>query len=213
MTTVLHEAWRAAGSPAELAARTGRCARCGAHGRLSAKPAVSKTFSAYDDWARPGSGDTCPMCAWGFTTPGLRQHPHLVATGSLVCLTRQQLSTHLSTSVPPDQALVIPVRAGRKHVMPAAQWGQVTTDTGPLRWAGNEAIRLTTILQLRQLGATASSLSAPVPPFTLLRNRNPHDTARILQLWQELLPWRPDSPWLRLAIYAAQHAAPCERTP
>lgn len=203
MTTVLRAAWRAAGSPSPQSADTvGPCARCGAQGPL-AKSSVSKTFTAYDDWGRPGAHGTCAACTWGFTTPGLRQHPHLITANSVECVGRDHLGARLLSPVGPGQAFAVPLRPGRKHVLPAAQWGRVTTEMAALGWGSTEAARLSTVFQLRQLGATAPSLFAPAPPFTLLRDRTT-DAARVMDLWQQLRPWRPDTPWLYLAVYVAR---------
>lgn len=150
---VLTAAWTGAGSPAPDDGELGRCARCATPAVLTpARQVVSKVFTSYDDWARPSGAGVCPACAWGYTEPQLRATTHLVTRdpAAVQAFSRQDAQQLLADgALPSDVALVVPLRPGRKHLMPGASWGRVSLDNTQIPWTGGDVARLAVVVRLR----------------------------------------------------------------
>lgn len=206
---VLECAWQAAGAPTGAASATatvgGHCARCGTPAPLTAtRHVISKVFTGFDTWTNPTGAGLCPTCSWGYTTPALRTHPHLVGQDqTMVRLARPALAGLLAAGpLAADRALIVPLRPGRKHLLPDAAWGRVTLDDIQLPWPAAAAARTAATGRLRRRGFGSRMLTHPAPPWQALRRRPSGEWAAILHDWSQLEPWRPRSPWLDLALYA-----------
>lgn len=202
---VLTAAWTAAGQPGTPHSATdGACARCACSAPLvSTRLVVSKVFTAFDGWADPSAPGLCPPCCWAYTSPELRLRPHLVSQrpGLTPLRLRQAYALLAAGPLDPARALTIPLRPGRKHLMPASRWGQVTLDDVALPWGLDDATGLRTVARLRSLRFGTRMLAAPAPAWSVLR-RHPRDAwHQISADWASLKRWRPDSPWLSLALH------------
>jgi len=183
----------------------GVCARCATPSdELTAtRSVVSKVFTAYDGWYDPAGSGLCPICAWGYATPDLRRRPHLITTiPQLEPLSPARLRTVLSAPGPADAAVVVPLHPGRKHLLPAARWGQVTVDDACLTWSATDAQRLDVMARLRGLGFGPRMLLAAAPNWAVLRRLTSHIRATVHQLWPVLEPWRRSRLWFHLAVTA-----------
>lgn len=204
---VLEAAWTASGSP-QLPAPThqGPCSRCGSPAPLvSTRTVVSKTFTAYDGWREPGGRGLCACCAWAYSSPDLRLHPHLVIgepVPDLVTVSLANTKEILAAGpLPHGHAVTVPLRPGRKHLLPHAHWGRVTLDDLHLPWTCEDASRLRSAVELRTRGFGSRMLPEAAPPWPVLRKHPPEEWPRIFTLWRDLDPWRTTpSPWLDLAI-------------
>lgn len=185
-----------------------RCGRCGtqdprrAYDRATA--VISPNFTAADQWLHPTSPWLCSTCVWGYRTPALRLHPHLVhrapVSGTVLDIaTACQLL--LARSLSPDSALTVPLKPGRKHLLPAARWGLVTTDDAHLPWSSADASRLHTTLRLRRHGFGTRMLADPAPAWAVLRRLPTPHQAQVLADWPQLDVWRARRPWLALALH------------
>lgn len=204
--SVLAAAWAAAGSPAAAGTMDGACARCGAAARLvPVRTAVSKQFTAFDRWADPCGAGLCAGCAWGYTTAALRAGAHLVTRlpPTLTAVGRAGAAGRLLAGpLRPDAALIVPLRPGRKHLLPDAPWGRVAVDDAAVPWSAGDARRLRAVRELRGLGFGSRMLAAAAPAFQVLARLPAARYGEVLGLWAELDPWRvPGSPWLGLAIH------------
>lgn len=204
---VLTAAWLGAGAPARLpAGPAGQCARCAATGPLTpTRRAVSASFTGYDSWAHPAGGGLCPPCAWAYTTLSLRRVPHLVrrSPATLTPVSGPDVAALLRTGpLSSDLAVVVPLRPGRKHLLPAATWGQVTVDDARLSWTDADARRLHAVTRLRAQGFGTRMLTAPAPPFRVLHQLPASAWPAVAADWAALTPWRvPPGPWLALALH------------
>lgn len=201
----LTAAWTAAGRPRPgLACRDGRCARCGQAGPVvTLRAVISRVFTAYDGWTDPTGTGLCACCAWGYRHRPLRAGAHLVTrAGSSRALTVSQVGRHLQQALPPDRALIVPLHPGRKHLVPTAVWGRVTVEDAHLSWTGPDTHRLAAVRRLRAHGFGTRMLTAPAPPWAVLRRLSPADYASVLDDWRDLDPWRERRPWLALALHA-----------
>lgn len=181
------------------------CARCGqpTHDRIRTTNVISKLFTAFDSWADPTSRYLCPVCSWGYRHPPLREGPHHVTKGTLTALNRPGVVDVLSSGrLPNEHALVVPLRPGRKHLLPEATWGQVTTDHAQLTWTADDALRLTVLARLRGRGFGSRLLTQQAPAYHVLARLPRRQHAAVLDDWDALQPWRTRTPWLDLAIYA-----------
>lgn len=204
---VLSAVWVAAGRPCTPPARRalpGRCARCAAQAQLvPTRHVVSKVFTAFDGWADPSGPGLCPSCRWAYANPEFRQRPHLVRQRPDVQALEAAGVYALLSSGPlePTCALTVPLRPGRKHLVPLARWGQVTLDDLAVPWRTSDAIALRTVGRLRSLGFGSRMLAEPAPAWSVLRQQPRSQWSRISADWASLQCWRPASPWLSLALH------------
>lgn len=192
-------------SAAVSAVDAGTCARCATNSvELSpTRTVVSKSFTGFDGWANPAGPGLCPSCTWAYRTPALRQLPHEITTyPSCRALTRPRLRALLAHPLPPTTAVVVPLRPGRKHLLPNAQWGRVTTDDATLTWTTGDTTRLEAMATLRTQGFGPRMLLAHTPAWPVLSKLTPRQRLRTQQHWVQLAPWRRARPWFDLAIHA-----------
>lgn len=203
---VLTAAWMGSGSPQpDNLGRRGACARCGSEAELvPVGTAISKTFTGFDGWRDVTGRGLCPPCAWGHSTATLRSNPHIVRRDPpcLAAQTRSQVAeTLLAGGLPVDVAVVVPLRPGRKHILPTASWGRVNVDDTQLAWTSRESHLLTDVVDLRGAGFGSQMLREATPPFGALSKLPRHQWAAVLDAWGRLAVWRsPDNPWLALAL-------------
>lgn len=204
---VLTAAWTATGAPVAPHAPgvAGACARCAEVGDLvSVRGVISKTFTGFDDWVDPNGPGVCSACAWGYSTPALRVAPHLIVRdpAAIQELSRVEVGLLLQRGgLEPGLAVVVPLRPGRKHVLPAAEWGRVSIEDAQLPWRDRDAGLLQLVVDLRDRGFGTRMLIEPAPPFQVLQTLPRCQWAQVMRLWNRLAPWRtPDNPWLALAL-------------
>lgn len=206
---VLTAAWTWSGAPASAdTARIGRgrCARCALEADLTpVREVVSKAFTGFDDWAEPAGRGLCGACSWGYSTPALRAVPHLVDRDSAGMreLTRAEAGQMLQVGpLDTGRALVVPLRPGRKHILPTAEWGRVAVDDAHLPWTEREAGLLGVVAGLRELGFGSRMLAEAAPPYTVLSGLPGSVWAQVMDDWARLAVWRVQAgPWLPLAVH------------
>lgn len=181
----------------------GVCARC-ARPSVSCTPvskAISRTFTGFDRWADPVRPSLCFVCAWVYRTPQLRSVVHLVTTApTLQVLSSRELGSLLDGPLPANCAVVVPLRPGRKHLFPHAQWGRVCVDDAALTWTGADALALQAMRRLRSDRFGPRMLAEPAPPFGALRKVARARWPRILEDWDTLDRWRGSAPWWELGV-------------
>lgn len=216
---VLTTAWTAAGEPdavPDADAHTGDCARCGTQStRLTAtRRVVSRVFTGVDGWHNLSGPGLCPPCTWGYRTPELRTTSHVVSTSpELRPLAAGQLEVLLSTPTPSYLAVIVPLRPGRKHLLPEASWGRVTVDDAQLPWGLGDTMRLAAMRRLRNLGFGSRMLTEPAPPWHVLRRIPRAHWPAILTDWPALDPWRRRRPWFDLAAHATKTTGKAAASP
>jgi hypothetical protein len=181
-------------------APAGLCARCGDLTCLhDLKTVLSRNFT---DWQTvdPAGEGLCSGCAWSFTDPMLRTRAVLVDGATATMPGRAELRRTLSAPVPSTVALTVPVD-GKKHLLPQAQWGTVTSDWGPLVWGAVHAHLFTTVLALRAQGATEGQLGAVAPPVALVLASA--DPGSVMGAWTTLDLWR-GTPYWPVAVRASR---------
>lgn len=212
---VVEVAWNACGRPdLELAfSGASSCARCARRAPLvPASKAVSRRFTGASEWVDGRGNGLCAGCAWSYREPALRRLPHHITPTAIQAVPAGYLLKLLQQPLPLDQALTVPL-GGRKHLLPAAQWGRVTLDDAQIPWSSSDAARLGTVLRLRTAGATEHDLRRPTPPWPLLHRLDATERSPLMDDWASLDGWRSRTPlWLELAIIAtrrnAQHEKP-----
>lgn len=204
---VVTAAWTAAGQPRRadaIGAAVASCARCAASAELvPTRRVVSKVFTAFDGWTEPSGTGLCPPCCWAYTHPDLRLLPHLVSQQpTLASLALTETYALLAAGpLEPERALTVPLRPGRKHLLPASRWGQVTLDDVAVAWRLSDSLGLRTVARLRSLGFGTRMLSEPAPAWSVLRRHPRVEWRQISADWARLQRWRPRSPWLSLALH------------
>ena len=203
---VLHAAWRGRGMPTPpgLAFTAGRCARCDTSGPVTpAGDVVSAKWTGWSSWRTAVNPALCAACSWGYRTVELRAGAFLITDEpSMTPLTPDGLLDALASPLGPDRSVVLPLHRNRKHVLPDARWGRLCVDDAALDWTTADADRLRTMNRLRGLGFSTSAMARPAPPFSVLRRQDAGSYADILRWWDELRPWRPETPWFAAAALA-----------
>lgn len=210
----MRTAWRAEHPHEELPAG-GQCARCAdGAAAIPVSAVVSRKFTAWDTWMAPHADLLCPPCAWSYRTPALRAQALLVVcdrdSPSSTALDPDGLRQALGSPVPSRATISLPLRAGRKHVLPAARLGQVCVDGTNISWSPGDAQRLAVVADLRGAGAPARAFHDPAPPWGVLSRSK--DPARVLSCWDQLEPWRASQVWLEVALAATHPAAKTRAT-
>lgn len=205
---VLTAAWTASGWPVvdEASLGPGDCARCATSTHLvPVRRAVSKSFTAYDAWSNPSGSGLCQACTWAYTTTSLRAGTHLIgrAPATMRPVSRSAAAeVLLAGALSAEAALAVPLRPGRKHVLPAAAWGRVAVDDVAVPWSSSDASRLRHVVELRGLGFGSRMIAEPAPPYAVLSGLDRSLWPVVLHAWRQLSPWRsPDNPWLHLALH------------
>ena len=210
--SVVDAAWRGSGAPEPaIKGPRGICSRCGREGHLTAtREVVSPVFTGYDHWTHPAGPGLCAGCSWAYRTPALRSTISLVTRGPARCqvLDRATCLAILQCAVPAGMALVVPLRPGRKHLLPIAQWGMVATDTAVVPWSAREAALLQLVVELRRHGFGSRMLMEPAVPFAMLQRLPAAVGDWVMATWGQLDQWRAaDSPWFPLALHVSMPAA------
>ena len=143
---------------------------------------VSAKFTGYDDWVGPSRFGVCRDYAWALRTKDLRLYPLLVrhTRPSVTQATRTELAALLAGPLPVEVAVTVPLRPGRKRLLPSARWGHVTTDNTTMRWGQGDAARLQAMQRLRRSGFGGRMLTGPAPAWQVLRERGLDTTKPIL---------------------------------
>lgn len=183
------------------------CARCGTATAESARltAVISDKFTGWDTYAN-GNRDPrwCPACAWGHVDPALRHYPWFVTPETAGRANPTMLRALLSLgSLDPQTALIVPL-SRKKHLLPDARWGVITTDGVHLPWTHRDADRLPLLLTLHRLGFSETALLATTPRFEHLRTLTTEQQASILRTWHLLDPWRTYPALMQIALRATR---------
>lgn len=194
-----------------------RCARCATDGVATTPTTavVSRSFTGYDDWAAPAEAGLCRACAWSYRAGQWRRRMHVVRsapTPTVTVMSPRGLQRLLSRPLANDTAVVVPLRPGRKHVLPHAQWGTVAVDDGTLAWVEADVAALAAMIRLRLLGFGAAALSDPAPPWRFLRGVPDARWSSVLADWEILGRRRGFPMWWDLAVRASTPARSTSRT-
>jgi|UPI0008383E29 hypothetical protein len=192
-----------AGSTCETA-----CARCGratAGGGLRVRDTVSRTFTGFDGWTDIAAPTLCRVCVWAYSTKALRSELMLVTSDPprATTLSVARLRTVLKHELPSDIAVVVPLRPGRKHILPHAMWGRVAVDDIALPWVVTDADRLSAVIRLRRHGFSLAALGRDAPAYGTLKTLPRRTWASIFVDWDNLAPWRRRPLYLDLASTAS----------
>lgn len=217
--------WVAAGSPVlglgwEPADREAGCAHCcsliAAGGlRVRVDRVISDKFTGWD--AYPNVDGTpplwCPACAWAFREPTLRQQPCVASacgaqprggeTSEPAGVWDEVWVALMDPQWTQQWAVTVPV-GRKKHLVPAARWGCVATDSGVLPWNGQDQRRLGVVAWLRGLGFTETAIREPSPRFDPLIGLAEASRAEVLAVWGSLDPWREYPAYLDVAVRASR---------
>ncbi len=184
------------------------CARCGGATEGSGRrvrETVSRTFTGFDGWVDVAAPTMCRVCVWVYTTTALRSDLLLVTSDPrrATKLSKTRLRRVLGQAISPTSAVVVPLRPGRKHILPHARWGRVAVDDVALPWTEHDAERLSAVVRLRRRGFSLAALARAAPAFSTLKNI-PHRTwTSVFADWDSLDPWRERPVYLDLAATAS----------
>ena len=198
-------AWHATGrpDPQVTVKGSGVCVRCSATGPcVPVGDVVSLKFSGWDRLVSSGPAVFCVACAWAHRLDGARTQPLLIRNGALTVLTPATLAGVLDHPVGPDTAVTVPV-GRRKHLLPAAAWGMVTTDGGSTPWTAVDAALARSVRELKSLGVFMSSIQRQDPPPSSFAKVDGSNIGRALILWWSLGPWRDNPHLLAVGLAAA----------
>jgi len=181
------------------------CGRCQIVAPLTLfKEIISNNFTGWGA-INPSALGLCQSCTWGYRESQLRTRSVIVSSdGDALFATPDYLRTLLSQSLSPSIAISIPY-AGKKHLLPSAEWGMVMSDDGPLSWRSTEAELITILIKLRNFGVYESEFLEPAPPYRVVAALS-FDTDHmigLLDLWEQLRYWQ-NGPHIKIAIRATR---------
>ena len=182
-----------------------QCGRCQIIAPLTLfKEIISNNFTGWGT-IDPSAVGLCESCTWGYRDPQLRSRSVIVSSeGDALFATPDYLRTLLSASLSPDIAISVPY-AGKKHLLPSAEWGMVVSDDGPLSWRSTEAELISILVKLRNLGIYESEFMEPAPPYRAVAALS-FDTdvmIGLLESWEQLRYWQ-NGPHIKIAIRATR---------
>lgn len=206
---VVPTAWLASGQPSPDGLPmplSGQCARCGAGGPIwSTAYVVSKNFTGWDGWRDPAGSGLCQACAWAYRDSALRSHVlHITRAPSVKSLSSPALLELLKHPVTADTALAVPLRRGRKHVLPSAAWGRICVDDTTISWSAADRERLIAFCRLRRRGFTVEMIRREAPPYRQVATLTASALKSVMSDWTAVAGWRHRSPWFNLAAIATQ---------
>lgn len=193
-----------------------RCARCVAED-VAVTPVssvVSRSFTGFDGWGAPAEPGLCGACTWLYRTEHWRRRMHVVraaGTPTVSAVTPRGLHRLLSRPLADDWAVVVPLRPGRKHVLPHARWGMVAVDDGSFVWRNADVAALAAVSRLRLLGFGVRALSEPAPAWVVLRGVPEARWSSVLEDWEVLASRRGFPMWWELAMRASATLRRLER--
>ena len=210
-TDVVWAAYTAAVGPVDAATpadRTAGCARCG-HTTAVMFPVgqvISRRFTGFESWTNLSGRKLCQVCAWAYRARTLRVGAHIVTRGpaTLRPANPALLQQVLSTTIGADTAVIVPLRPGRKHLIPDAIWGGVTVDDTRLMWAADDAGRLAVMSRLRGHGFTETMLRDNAPTYSVVHRLPADRWPQVFDDWNLLTPWRHADPWWEVGLRATR---------
>ncbi|MFC9362549.1 hypothetical protein ACFTZB_38995 [Rhodococcus sp. NPDC057014] len=210
-TDVVWAAYTAAVGPVDAATpddRTAGCARCG-HTTPVMFPVgqvISRRFTGFESWTNLAARKLCQVCAWAYRDRTLRSAAHIVTRdpATLRPATPALLHQVLSTTLGADTAVIVPLRPGRKHLIPDAIWGAVTIDDTHLTWQDHDAARLVVMSRLRGHGFTETMLRNNAPTYSVLHRLPADRWPQVFDDWNLLAPWRHADPWWEVGLRATR---------
>ena len=106
--------------------------------------------------------------------------------------------------VPPEIAVTLPL-AGKKHLLPQAEWGTVSSDSGGLPWTEEAAALTILVASLREAGVKETEFIEPVPPYRIVAATltDTNATLSLMTHWEELRTWQ-GTPHLVVSIRATR---------
>ena len=194
--------------PAPSDGQQGRCDLCGACAVVVVPigAVVSANFTEWDRFPREARF-ACAVCAWGYGEPRLRTSPVIVSGGSARYGEPDDVAVMLGSPLAGQTAVTVPL-AGRKHLLPYAEWGCVTTDSGTFAWARQETVMLIAVTALRAAGVPDSAVRVgTVPPGGVFRAEN---VTVLLAAWETVRAWR-GTPQFALACRVANRSEKTSR--
>ena len=167
---------------------------------------ISRRFTGFESWTNLSGRRLCQVCVWAYRHRTLRTDAHVVTRdpATLTPATPALLGQVLSTTVGPDTAVIVPLRPGRKHLIPGARWGLVTVEDTHVSWTDDDAGRLAVLQRLRGHGFTETMLRADAPSYAVLRRIPPDQWSQAFDDWNRLAPWRHVQPWFEVGLRATR---------
>jgi hypothetical protein len=198
------------GAPAvtEPADRAAECARCGRATKVMTPvgQVISRRFTGFESWTNLAGRRLCAMCVWAYRHRPLRTDAHIVTRDPMTLRAANPALLHqvLSTAVDADTAVIVPLRPGRKHLLPDARWGQVTVDDTTLTWTPADAARLQVLRRLRAQGFSESMLRDDTPAYPVLSRVAADQWQQVFGDWNHLASWRQAGPWFEVGLRASR---------
>ena len=190
--------------------RAAGCARCGQTTAVMSPvgQVVSRRFTGYESWTNLAGSRLCEVCVWVYRHRALRTETHIVTQNPPTLRSADPTLLHqvLSTTIDPGTAVIVPLRPGRKHLLPDARWGMVTVDDAHVKWQADDAARLEVMRRLRGHWFTETMLREDTPPYAVLRRLPADEWPQVFDDWPRLTPWRRAAPWWEVGLRATRQA-------
>lgn len=167
------------------------CAVCGQGPgpARSADDVFSRQFTERDRCVDPHGRQVCQACTWAVAEPTARTRVCVVSQSPRGVVWEppwQRVREILCAPLGPEEALCVPLR-GRKHVVPWAQWGSVSTDGSVVVWDASAVGVFTDALMMLDAGVPSTVLVDADAPVVLPSGVA---TGAGMRSWQRVNSWR-----------------------
>ncbi|MBB1033155.1 hypothetical protein G6031_01950 [Dietzia sp. CQ4] len=133
---------------------------------------------------------------------GLRSTTLAIEDGQVRELDSAGLATLLSRPLDDRTAVVLPLRPGRKHLLPTARWGHVVVDDVAVRWGGAEVVLRAEMAWLRARDFSVAMIQDGSPDIGILRRIPTHEMSDVLEALERVRRWRNCPHW-QIAVRAS----------
>lgn len=158
-------AWQESGSPVHKFAEDANQQSCGlCYRQMDKKISVTKFASEkFTDWDKMQHLSLCLSCTWAYTELDNRLKRILITPSEILSLEDKSATTQvLHQSSSESFSIVVPV-SGKKHVLPYAKWGTLTSDHGAVEWNQHMATIVSAIAFLRSLKVSEKNILQHLP--------------------------------------------------
>lgn len=175
----------------------GFCGSCGVETDVAlAQKIFTRRFGSWDSIATSSDANKrfiCLPCGWAWRSKELMHISTIINRETLDVIhpTGERLREFLAGPIPETTAVLVPT-SGKKALAGLAQWGRLTTDSGPQMWRPRHHRALTALIRLKALGFSERDLAETHPPFVVRQTLDAADWATVDQLWAVIAPHQGD---------------------
>lgn len=166
----------------------GECSHCGLLTEVvPVKRVASKFFTNWDSYSNNDIPLWCNVCVWSFTEATNRSEALLITDKSVIsCYQVQSLQELMNDPFDEYKAFSVALKKA-KHVLPYAQWGNVTIEDVSFAWTSRETKWLNSFHYLVNAGFSLNDIKKYDSPSPLvIAKMERGNVADVYSQWSEI---------------------------